>query len=234
MLATLLQQFTDDSINTGAQAGAAVGAVVALALYAVVIFVIVGGMWKVFTKAGEPGWHAIVPILNTYTLIKVARRPGWWLLLMFIPCINFVVAIIVMLDLAKAFNKGTGFGIGLIILSPVFIPILGFGSATYDPGVPSYGYGGGAYGGGYVPPAGTGATWGGTGAASGGFNPTAGPAGAQQSSTGLPGMGSAWAEPSTPSEPSAQQQVPAGWYPDPSGAGQRWWDGTAWTDHRSD
>jgi hypothetical protein len=58
------------------------------------IFVI-ASFWKVFTKAGQPGWAAIVPFYNTYVLLKVVGRPGWWLVLFFIPIANIVIAIIV-------------------------------------------------------------------------------------------------------------------------------------------
>ncbi len=89
------------------------------------------GLWKVYEKAGRPGWAAIVPFYNAYILVKIAGRPGWWLVLMFVPLVNMVIAIIVALDVAKAFGKGTGFGIGLALLSFIFYPILGFGDATY-------------------------------------------------------------------------------------------------------
>jgi hypothetical protein len=92
----------------------------------------IAALWKIFIKAGQPGWAAIVPILNTYFTIKVAGRPGWWLLLMLIPLVNFVIWIILCIDLAKSFGKGTGFGIGLLLLPIIFFPILGFGSAQYQ------------------------------------------------------------------------------------------------------
>jgi len=98
---------------------------------AFVIFTIVG-IWKVFVKAGQPGWAAIIPIYNLYILLKIGGRPGWWILLFLIPFVNFVIAIILAIDIAKAFGKGTGFGIGLAFLSVIFYPILGFGSATYQ------------------------------------------------------------------------------------------------------
>ncbi|GAC1366482.1 MAG: hypothetical protein NVS4B8_27080 [Herpetosiphon sp.] len=97
-------------------------------LIGIVVFV---GYWKMFVKAGVPGWAAIIPIYNAYKLIKIAGRPGWWLLLLLIPIVNFVIIIIVMIDLARSFGHGTGFGIGLAFLSPIFIPILGFGSSRY-------------------------------------------------------------------------------------------------------
>jgi hypothetical protein len=97
---------------------------------AVVLFV---AMWKVFEKAGQPGWAAIIPIYNIYILIKVAGRPGWWLILMFVPFVNFVISIIISLDVARNFGKTVGFGIGLIFLSIIFYPILAFGDARYQP-----------------------------------------------------------------------------------------------------
>jgi uncharacterized protein DUF5684 len=89
-------------------------------------------LWKVFTKAGRPGWAAIIPIYNIYTLLKVAGRPGWWLILLLIPVVNIVVAIIVSLDVAKAFGKGGLFGFfGLFVFSLIGYLILGFGGARY-------------------------------------------------------------------------------------------------------
>ena len=68
---------------------------------------------------------------NIYLMCKISGRPGWWLILFLIPLVNIVVALIVFIDLAKAFGKGTGFGIGIFFFSFIFYPILGFGSATY-------------------------------------------------------------------------------------------------------
>jgi hypothetical protein len=99
--------------------------------YLALVVFIIASLWKVFTKAGQPGWAAIIPIYNAYVLLQIAGRPGWWLLLYFIPVVNFVIAIIVSIDVAKAFGKGGGFGVGLALLSFIFYPILAFGDATY-------------------------------------------------------------------------------------------------------
>jgi hypothetical protein len=101
-------------------------------VWLIVAVVVIIGMWKVFTKAGQPGWAAIIPIYNFYILCKVAGRPGWWLLLMLIPFVNFIIWIILSLDLAKKFGKGAGFGIGIALLSFIFLPVLGFGDAQYQ------------------------------------------------------------------------------------------------------
>jgi len=100
---------------------------------AVIVFVI-AGVWKTFVKAGQPGWSVIIPIYNLYALTQIARRPGWWVLLLFIPIVNIVIGIILAIDVAKAFGQGTGFGVGLALLGFIFYPILGFGAATYQGG----------------------------------------------------------------------------------------------------
>ena len=89
------------------------------------------GYWKIFTKAGKPGWATLVPIYNFIVMLQIARRPMWWLILMFIPIVNFFVVLVVTLDIAKAFGRGTGFGLGMVFLGPIFFPILGFGGSRY-------------------------------------------------------------------------------------------------------
>ena len=93
-------------------------------LMLVVAVGVVAGVWKVFTKAGQPGWAAIVPIYNAYVLLKIAQKPGWWLILLFVPIVNIVVGILALAALARNFGKGAGFVVGLILLPIVFYPIL--------------------------------------------------------------------------------------------------------------
>ena len=100
--------------------------------YLAIIVLEIAGMWMVFTKAGKNGWAAIIPFYNTWTLCESAKRPGWWMFLMLIPFVNIVVWFIVAIDLAKAFGKGTGYGVGVALLSFIFIPVLGFGAAQYE------------------------------------------------------------------------------------------------------
>jgi hypothetical protein len=104
-----------------------------LILFAIAIglFVIVS-MWKVFVKAGQPGWGVLIPIYNVYLLLKIAGRPGWWLILYIIPLVNFIIGIIVAIDIAKNFGKEAIFGVGLFFFGFIFYPILAFGSAKYQ------------------------------------------------------------------------------------------------------
>lgn len=101
---------------------------VSLALSLIVIV----GLWGVFSKAGRPGWAAIIPFYNLYVLLKVAGRPGWWLVLFLIPLVNIVIWLMVALDMAKAFGRSAAFGVfGLWLFAFVGYPILGFGDARY-------------------------------------------------------------------------------------------------------
>ncbi len=97
---------------------------------AFVVFII-AAMWKVFEKAGQPGWAAIIPIYNTYIMTKIGGKPGWWVLVMLIPFVNIIFSIWLTNMISKSFGKDEGFTVGLILLGFIFWPILGFGSAKY-------------------------------------------------------------------------------------------------------
>ncbi len=101
-------------------------------IWLAIMVVMIAGFWMTFTKAGQPGWAAIIPIVNMYFLCLVAGRPGWWVILMFIPLVNLIIYILLCVDVAKKFGKGGGFAVGLFFLPFIFYPILGFGSAQYQ------------------------------------------------------------------------------------------------------
>jgi hypothetical protein len=88
-------------------------------------------LWKIYSKAGEPGWACIIPIYNVYVLLKIVGRPWWWLLLMLIPLVNIVIYLVVTNDLSKSFGHGVGFTLGLIFLPGIFHLVLGFGGSRY-------------------------------------------------------------------------------------------------------
>lgn len=126
----MLDMVLAQSNNGGAAGG--IGALLLLLIYLAILALIIVGGWKMFVKAGQPGWGILVPILNIYFMLKIAGRPGWWLLLMLIPIVSIVVAIIMWIDIAKSFGKGIGFALGLVFLPFIFMPILGFGDAQYQ------------------------------------------------------------------------------------------------------
>ena len=94
--------------------------------------VIIIAQWKIYEKAGKPGWACIIPIYNTLVLLEIVGKPWWWILLMLIPVVNFIFVIWMTNLLSKSFGKDEGFTVGLLLLSIVFYPILGFGSAKYQ------------------------------------------------------------------------------------------------------
>ena len=101
-------------------------------VYLLIIIVMIAGMWKVFEKAGQPGWAAIIPIYNIIVLLQVIGKPLWWIVLFIIPLVNFVALILVAMDLAVCFGKSKGWGFGLLFILPfIGYPLLGFGDASY-------------------------------------------------------------------------------------------------------
>jgi hypothetical protein len=119
----------DDSA-AGIIAGGVLMVTMAVAL-AIAAAVIAGG-WKIFTKAGQPGWAVLVPFYNILIMLRIVGRPDIWLLFCLIPGVSVVIGIILCIDLAKSFGKDTVYAIGLILLPIVFVPLLGFGDARYQ------------------------------------------------------------------------------------------------------
>jgi hypothetical protein len=101
------------------------------AVYGILILIVIIAWWKIFEKAGQPGWKAIIPIYNAYVLLKIVGKPGWWLLLFFIPFVNIVFLIWTYNMLSKSFGKDEAFTVGLILVGFIFFPILAFGNAQY-------------------------------------------------------------------------------------------------------
>ena len=97
----------------------------------------IAGMWKVFVKAGQPGWGCLVPIYNVILLLGMAGKPTWWIVLFLIPLVSLVAAVLVSIEIAKKFGQGTGYGLGLAFLPMFFYPMLGFGSAQYQGAKPA-------------------------------------------------------------------------------------------------
>ena len=124
--------------------------VMSIFILAIAILVIVA-MWKIFQKAGEPGWKAIIPFYNSYTMYKIVwDTKFFWInfglgvltgIINFLPPLAFlsyiisiaafVIEVMLLNKLAKSFGHGTGFTIGLIFLPYVFLLILGFGSDEF-------------------------------------------------------------------------------------------------------
>lgn len=91
----------------------------------------IAGYYRIFEKAGEKGWKAIIPVYNLYIMFKITFGKGIMFLLLLIPVVNVVFDIWYAVKLAKVFDRGVGTIIGIIFVPFVFIPILGFGKAEY-------------------------------------------------------------------------------------------------------
>ena len=193
----MYNSYPGSAANGAATAGLLAFAGVYSLVVLVVAVLVIAGLWKIFTKAGQPGWAAIIPIYNIYILIKIVGRPTWWLallLLAFIPLVGSIAVLAVLFvlywDLAKSFGKDIAYAIGLTLLSFVFVPMLGFGSAQYL-GPMASGFGmPDTPGGGYPGPGAPGGT------AGEGYMPQA-----PQAPTGYPPAPPSYAPPAPPTSP---------------------------------
>jgi hypothetical protein len=125
----LLQENTSTGVSPLA-AGLGMGMML---VWCAVLLIIIISLWKIFEKAGKPGWAAIIPIYNMIVMLEIAGKPIWWFILMLIPFVNLIVIIIVLIAFARNYGKGVGFAIGLLLLPFIFYPMLAFGDARYQP-----------------------------------------------------------------------------------------------------
>ena len=102
-----------------------------IVVYVALIVLMIASLWKIFTKAGKPGWACIIPIYNIIVLLEIVGKPWWWLLLMLIPFVGIVLGIWMLNLLSKSFGHEVGFTLGLLFLGFIFIPILGLGESKY-------------------------------------------------------------------------------------------------------
>lgn len=127
----LLAQDDFDLNNGAAAAGAGIMGMFCSLVWLALLVAVIAGVWKVFVKAGKPGWASIIPIYNLVVLLEIAGKPVWWVLLYLIPFVNLIPAIVVPIEVAKRFGKDVLFAIGLIFLPFIFYPLLGFSDAKY-------------------------------------------------------------------------------------------------------
>ncbi len=135
-IASLLAQVSDNDAAVAGGILALLGAF--MFVFALVGLVVIIGMWKTFSKAGQPGWAAIIPVYNLVVLFRVAGQSGWLaltFLLNFIPVIGGLAWLGIVIwnhvNVSKRFGHGVGFALGLVFLAPIFWRILGFGSSKY-------------------------------------------------------------------------------------------------------
>ena len=97
-----------------------------------IIVLLIVALWKIFEKAGKPGWAVLIPFYNFVVLLEIVKKPIWWIIWLFVPIANIVIVVWVTNLLSKSFGKNEGFTLGLLFLSVIFYPILAFGNAKYN------------------------------------------------------------------------------------------------------
>jgi hypothetical protein len=100
-----------------------------IVLCLIVAIIGIAGIWKVFVKAGQPGWACIIPIYNIYIMTKIGGKPGIWTLLALL--LPFIFYIWILNMISKSFGKDEAYTVGLVFFGAIFWPILGFGNARY-------------------------------------------------------------------------------------------------------
>lgn len=105
-------------------------------VYLLFVIFYLAGFWRIFEKAGRPGWASLIPFYNFYVLTKIADRPVWYLFLLFFPFANIFAFCSICNGISTKFGKDMGYTLGLIFLGFIFFPALGFGSAQYEGYVP--------------------------------------------------------------------------------------------------
>jgi len=124
--------------TTSSSSGGGASAFLFIGVYLVIAILTLIGFWKVLEKGGESGAWSLLWLTGClypfafWPIAKISGRPSWWAVLLYVPIVNFVILIILSIDLAKSFGKSAGYGIGLWLLPFIFYPMLGFGSATYQ------------------------------------------------------------------------------------------------------
>lgn len=101
--------------------------VVSLILILALLILMVAALWRVYEKAGKPGWACIIPVYNTLVLLEIVKKPWWWIFLLMIPIVNFIIGVWLTNLVSKSFGQGVGFTLGLIFLPFIFWPLLGLG-----------------------------------------------------------------------------------------------------------
>jgi hypothetical protein len=133
----LLGQVRTQPMPSGDGGGGLIGALFGMCCYGIIFLVFfiipVAGLWKMFEKAGKPGWAAIIPIYNYIVALEITGKPIWWIaIILLVPCANIVFVAMLCIALAKSFGKSDGYGIGMFFLPFVFFPMLGFSDARYQ------------------------------------------------------------------------------------------------------
>ena len=137
LLQTVLTQMDPDEIARYSRHSEGPPAIFWVMYFGFMAVMLVGAAicgWKIFQKAGQPGWAALIPIYNQVIILQMIGQPIWWIALLIFPCTAIFVGIYVQYQLVvERFGQSVGFFLGTLFLAPIFIPMLAFGSAQFTP-----------------------------------------------------------------------------------------------------
>ena len=107
--------------------------IIGVILYLAIAIIMIIAMWKIFVKAGKPGWAVLIPIYNIIVMLEIVGKPTWWIIIiLLVPFVKIIFLICMINLLSLSFGKDVGFTIGILLLGIIFIPVLGFGKAEYQ------------------------------------------------------------------------------------------------------
>lgn len=111
-----------------------------IAIVGSILALFLASLWKMFEKAGQPGWAALVPIYNAYIITQIAGKSGWLTVTLFLPIFNIIARVVLGMEVAKKFDRSTAFGLGLGFFPILFVPMLAFSRSEYMDAIPPDGY----------------------------------------------------------------------------------------------
>lgn len=133
----IINQEINSSSSVKEKTSSSILAILGVYLYAlsfisfIICVIMIVSLWIIFKKAGKPGWAAIIPLYNAYMLYDISFGNGLFFLTSLIPVVNIVFLFILNYKLAKSFDKGIGYFLGLTFLSFIFYPLLAFSKSEY-------------------------------------------------------------------------------------------------------
>jgi signal peptidase I len=96
-------------------------------IFLILVLISFAGLYKIFEKAGLPGWKALIPVYNFWVVGTIINRPKWWGLIMIVPGVNLIMYGVYGFHLARAFKKRTTNDLLLASLMPyLYFAYLGF------------------------------------------------------------------------------------------------------------
>lgn len=138
LASTYYSYSTSSTIDSGPAAAFAI--FLTIISLVIAVFMVVS-LWRLFAKAGKPGWASIVPFYNYIVMLEIAGKPIWWFAMFFVPFADIVFAIMTLFAFVKAYGRSDGFAVLSIFFPFVTYPMMAFSASTQYVGVATQQYG---------------------------------------------------------------------------------------------